>query len=70
MSDGNIQCEWDHDPHGSHNGDSVELFLKVRKNIRIVSCVVFGGGLEKCLEDMLLQCAPMLIVSCLYSPHI
>lgn len=42
---------------GSHNGDSVKLFLQgVRKNYPGRSIrVLFGGGLEKCLEDMLLE---------------
>lgn len=42
---------------GCHNGDSMQLFLEgVRKlypkrHLR----VLFGGGIEKCIEDMLLQ---------------
>lgn len=42
---------------GSHNGDSVQLFLEgVKKNYPGRSVrVLFGGGLEKCLEDMMLQ---------------
>lgn len=42
---------------GSHNGDSVQLFLEgVRKNFPGRSIrVLFGGGLEKCLDDMMLQ---------------
>jgi dihydrofolate synthase/folylpolyglutamate synthase len=40
---------------GSHNGESVEQFLldTKRRNPNAEVCVVFGGGKEKCLTDML-----------------
>jgi len=40
---------------GSHNGDSVEQFLldTKRRHPNAEMCVVFGGGKEKCLTDML-----------------
>jgi dihydrofolate synthase/folylpolyglutamate synthase len=42
---------------GSHNGQSVRLFLLGVKSKYPSSsiCVLFGGGVEKCLDDMLIE---------------
>ena len=42
---------------GSHNGDSVKLFLEgLRHRFPQSSiCVAFGGGAEKCLDNMLVE---------------